>query len=470
MRAPGIVIAVCALASARAAAAPGDDPAAGPSVFTGAVSPDPSSLVGNPAALDLGSEGFHVWLGGLATIDRYGITLDRADASGDLTPGPPVDATTSSWGGQLALYEVKPEFTAGLITDLPPADVQPADRDALRYHTLGGQLREKTYFALAGSLHLAEGLYVGGSAAYVQTVMDLSFARDTALEAGRAGLASDCGGQPCGLENPDADEIYRIHAYRSPRGFNRIAFTLGLAWRISDRASIGAFYREPQGFNGAITDQGTVDVTRAPRDGGTGTGGIATVSYVPAQAFELGGRVTIADGLDAIAGARWELTSRTQELDVRMFGEGLPGFPEWYPRGRGFRDTFAGWAGVEEKDDGRAVVLGARLGVANGPVGTAQLSPAQVDGVQLSGDLGVQWRVSSSIVLQGGYDAHWYLPQDVHASAFDPTARLACVDSNYDLSTPACQAVAGGYGIDTAAGHYARWEHVLRLGLRFDLD
>jgi hypothetical protein len=470
MRAPGIVITAIAAATAPAAAAPGDDPSVGPAVFTGAVSPDWSSLLGNPAALDLGAEGFHAWLGAIGSLDRYGVTLDKADATGALTPGPPVDATTTSWGGQLAFYEVKPEFAAGIIADLPPADVQPADRQALRYHTLGGQLREKTYFALAGSIRLADGFYVGGSAAYVQTVIDLAFARDTALEGGSAGLASDCGGQPCGLENPLADEVYHIHAYRSPRGFNRIAFTLGLAWRISERVAIGAFYREPQGFNGAITDQGTVDVTRAPRDGGTGTGGIATVSYVPAQAFELGGRVTITDGLDAIAGARWELTSRTQDFDLRMFGEGLPGFPQWYPRARGFRDTFAGWAGVEQADDGRTLVLGARLGLSSGAVSPQLLSPMQVDGASLTGDVGAQIRLGGSVVLVVGYGAQWYLPADVNASAYDPTARIQCVDSNYDLSTPACQAVAGGYGIDTGAGHYERWEHVLRVGVRYDLE
>jgi hypothetical protein len=58
----------------------------------------------------------------------------------------------------------------------------------------------------------------------------------------------------------------------------------------------------------------------------------------------------------------------------------------------------------------------------------------------------------------------------VTSSAYDPIARLDCIDSNYDLSTPACQAVRDGYGIDTAAGHYARWDHTLRLGLRIDLE
>src|SRR5262249_49811314 len=154
-----------------------------------------------------------------------------------------------------------------------------------------------------------------------QTVIDMSFARDTALEAGRAGIAQDCGGAPCGLENPAADEIYRIHADRSANGFSRIAFTLGMAWKINDPRAIGAVYREPPGFNGAVTKQGSVEVMTAPRAGTVHElDGLATVGFVPAQSFELGARVGALAGLDAIAGVRWELTSRTEEYDVRMFG------------------------------------------------------------------------------------------------------------------------------------------------------
>jgi hypothetical protein len=320
-RSIGIAVAAAASLATIARASPGDDPIAGHAVFTGAVSPDPTSIVGNPTALDLGREGVHLWLGGLATIDQYAITLAHEDASGALTPGTPADATTSSWGGQLAIYTVKPAFAAGFLLDLPPAAIQPTGLDALRYHTLGGQLRQKTYGALAGSLRLFDGFYVGGSAAYVQTLIDLRFARDTALEGGRAGIASPCDGAPCGLENPAADERYDIHAYQSPQGFNRIAFTLGVTWQVTSAVAIGGMFREPPGLNGAITDQGNVTVVRAPREGvADDLCGIATVAYVPARSFELGARIHALPALDAIAGARWELTSRTTQLDVRIFG------------------------------------------------------------------------------------------------------------------------------------------------------
>jgi hypothetical protein len=457
MRRLEIVIAAIALARV-AHAAPGDDPTTSRTVFAGAVSPDPTSIVGNPAALDLGREGLHIWTGGLATIDRYAITLDQEDASGAKTAGPPVRDTVASPGGQFALYEVRPEFVAGLLVDLPPAEDHPADRDALRYHTLGGGIREKTYAALGGSLRLADGLYVGGSAAYVQTVIDMRFARDTHLETGR-GVGA--------LEDPTADELYDVHAYISPRGFNRIAFTLGLAWKLGSRVAIGAAYREPQGFNGAVIDQGVVNVTRPSGQIDTG---IATVSFIPAQSFELGGRVTLVDGLDAIGGARWDLTSRTTQLDLRMFGSTLAGVPEWYPRPRGFRDTLSAWGGVEQDDTGQTLIGGARIGVSNGATSPSRISPQQVEGWNVSGDLGAQLRLTSALVLVATYDAVWYVPQDVTSSSYDPIARLDCIDSNYDLSTSACQTVRDGYGIDTASGHYSRWQHVVKLGLRLDLD
>ncbi|HTJ41970.1 MAG TPA: hypothetical protein VL463_07720 [Kofleriaceae bacterium] len=461
MRALGIVIVAIA---APAAAAPGDDPATGREVFTGAVSSDATSLVGNPAALDLGREGLHLWVGGLAAIDQYAITLQQESASGAFTDGPAVKDVVTTTGWQAAVYEVKSDFAAGAIINIPPPDEFIADRDALRYHTLGGRVLEKTYAAVGGSIRIAEGLFVGGSASYTGTVIDLAFARDTALENGRSDANAT------GLENPSADEIVRIHADKEDRGFNRIAFTLGFSWQITPKIAVGAFYREPQGFNGDITTSGTVDVTRAPRAGGDATGGLSVVSFVPAQTLELGARAELVTGLHAIGGLRWEATSRTQQLDVRMFGAGLTGFPEWYPRPRGFRDTWSGWAGVEQVDDGQRLVVGARLGLSSGAVAQQRISPMQVEGWNASGALGAQIRLANEVSLVANYDVRWYIPQDVAPSAYDPIERLDCIDSNYDLSSDACQAVRDGYGIDTAAGSYARWQHVLRVGVRIDWE
>lgn len=464
-RARWIVIALAlVIAASRAQASPVDDPSLGRAAFTGAVSADPSSIVGNPAALDLGSEGTHLWLGGVARIDQYRLTLDREDASGNLTPGPDVSATTASPGGQFAAYTVTHDFSLGAMIDLPPAELHPADRDALRYHTLGGGQREKVYAAVAGSLQVIDGLYVGVSAQYIETSIDLAFARDTALETGRSDVGTT------GLENPSADQIYRVHASTGPTAAqNKIAFTMGVVWQVSPRVVLGAMYREPQGFNAAIGTEGTVSVTPAPRTGGPAVGGLATVAYIPPQIFELGARVRAWETIDAIGGARYEHTSRTSQYDLRMFGHDLEGVaPEWYPRARGWRDVVEAWGGLEQVDDGRTLLLGGRLGFESGAVAPAALSPLQVEGWSLTADVGARLRLKTHLVIAAGYGVQYYPSHDVSASAYDPIARLDCIDSNYDYSTPACAAVRGGFGTDTAAGTYARIGHVLHLGLRYD--
>ena len=458
--APALVIA----AGRVVRASPVDDPSTGPAAFTGAVSPDPSSIVGNPAALDLGSEGTHLWLGGVARIDQYRLTLDREDASGNLTPGPAVTDTTWSPGGQFAAYTVQHDFSLGAMIDLPPAEEHPEGGDALRYHTLGGGQREKIYAAVAGSLQVFEGFYIGGSAQYVETSIDLAFARDTALESGRPDVATT------GLENPAADQIYTVHASTGPTAAqDKIAFTMGAVWKVSPRVAIGAVFREPQGVGAAVGTEGTVGVTPAPRTGGPAVGGLATIAFVPPQIFEVGARVRAWEAIDAVGGARWERTSRTAQYDLRMFGKDVAGVaPEWYPRARGWRDVVEAWGGLEQVDDGQPLLVGARLGVESGAVAPGELSPLQVEGWSMNADLGARVRLHTHLVIAIGYDVQYYPAHDVGASAYDPIARLDCIDSDYDYSTPACAAVRAGFGTDTAAGHYARLGHVFHLGLRYD--
>jgi hypothetical protein len=57
----------------------------------------------------------------------------------------------------------------------------------------------------------------------------------------------------------------------------------------------------------------------------------------------------------------------------------------------------------------------------------------------------------------------------VNKSAFDPNDRFACIASGYDYTTTACEGVRQGYAIPTAAGDYARFEHALRIALRYEL-
>jgi len=58
---------------------------------------------------------------------------------------------------------------------------------------------------------------------------------------------------------------------------------------------------------------------------------------------------------------------------------------------------------------------------------------------------------------------------NVTNSAFDPRARVQCIDSGFDYATDACAATRNGYGINSADGSYQRWEHTFRVMLRRDL-
>ncbi len=471
-RAPVFLALAAVLGAPVAAASPGPDQAAGHPVFTGAVSPHPTSIIGNPAALNLGSEGGHVWLGGFAALDQYRIRLRTIDpATGASAEGPPVSATTWSPGGALGVYTVQPAFTFAGMVALPPADEQITARSALRYHTLGGYRRERTFAALAGALRLWNGMYVGGSASYVDTTIEMAFARDTALEGGggATGLGLDCGGAPCGLGNPLADEIYRIKTSTwSTKAQAKIAFTMGFVWKVTSRVTLGAVYREPQGFNAAIAAPGVVAVTGAPRAGGVVTGGAAVLAVVPPQTFEIGARIRSWPWGETVLGARWLNLSREREYDLRMYGRALGDVPEWYPRPEGFHDVFQTWAGIEQHDDGQRAVVGGRLGFDSSATAVDRLSPARVEGAQLTADVGLQLRILPNLLLDAGYGVRYQPEKNVITSAYDPLARLDCVAADYAYDAPGCAAVRGGYGINTATGTYLRVTHAARVGVRWE--
>ena len=69
-------------------------------------------------------------------------------------------------------------------------------------------------------------------------------------------------------------------------------------------------------------------------------------------------------------------------------------------------------------------------------------------------------------VVQAGYDLTWFPPVDSSDSAFDPIARLDCVDSDYDFDE--CEAAREGRATPTAAGTYRRVRHSVTLALRYD--
>lgn len=456
-----------------ASGSPRSDPTTGRAVFTGATVPSPTSIGLAPAALGLGTLD-EIYVAVTSVIEQLGIDRNSIDlATGELTAGPSLRDVEIGPGANVAfLWHPSDRLTLGFEARVPPPEMQPDGRDALRYHTLG--VGQRTYTATVGvSLRVTSAFFFGASLGHENTFLHLRYGRDTALEAGHGagGVDSDCGGAACGVENPAATELYDVNVRTPWLATSNLKVNIGTVVRVAPEVWIGLTYHTPPGFDIQTSLGGTMDVTRAPRDGGALTQGDATVlvSYPASIDAEL--RARLPEQLELHAGGRWEDLSRMQAYDVRGYGGTLRanGIPEGMLRARGLHDAVSLWAGVEQVDTGETWRLGARIGFETSSVANDRLSPLTVAPAAVTVDLGAQLRLSSAWRLQLSYGIAYSPTVKVDHSAFDPRARIDCIDSGYDYATPGCEAVRDGYAIPTATGSYQRIDHALRLGLRYSL-
>jgi len=456
---------------APAGASPRSDPTAGRAVFTGAATPHATSVSLNPAAIGLGPVG-EIYAAVVTTLQQLGIDRRTLDpATGTLAPGARVRDTQLGPGGMLGfIWHPSDRLTIGGEARLPPPEMLTEDRTALAYHTLGDG--QRTYVATLGvSLRITRKFHFGASLSHENTFLRLRYARDTALEAGSGpgGITSDCGGAPCGIENPQATELYDVDVASRWISTSNLKVHLGTVFSVHPDVWIGLAYHTPPGFNIQTTLDGTMDVTRAPRDGGEVIRGGATV-YVSFPASVDGEvRVRLPEDLELHVGARWEDLSRMQAYDVRGYGSTFrnAGIPEWTLRPRGLIDAVSGWAGIEQVDKGKLYRLGARLGFETASVPTGRTSPVAIGPAKATIDIGGQLRFGAGVV-QLSYGIGLSARVSVDDSDYDPRYRLDCLDT-LDYTSPACEATRAGYAIPTAAGDYSRVDHALRLGFRYAL-
>jgi hypothetical protein len=473
---PAAVAAAFALAiapPATAAGSPLDDPTAGRAVFTGAATPHATSILLDPAALALGPTGVHFYVGGTLTLDQAAIDRKEIDlATGGLRDGERIRTLGIAPGGTFGAWTVTASRTlavGALLVSPAPAPPFPEDEPGLGYHSLGGVHRTTELATLAAAYRVIRRFYVGGAVSLTRTRVRLSFLRDTALEAGRdpaRGIASDCGGGPCGVEHPAAAERYDIDAFpTSLVAAENLTVRVSALVEVYPQWWLGATYRFA---STGVSLDGSATVTGAPRDGGVVRRGDALVHFdLPATIdAELRGR--ISEGFDLHVGGRYEDLSVFRSYDVRLLG--LPSeIPDWIERPRGYQDTIRMWAGVEQVDVGvdQPFLWGARIGFASPEVTTGRLSPTTNQRWSLTGDVGGQLRIGG-VVAQLGYGIDFRPTVGVDDSEYNPIDRLDCIDSGFDYATTACQRVRDGYAIPTAAGSYRRLTHAFRLGLRYD--
>jgi hypothetical protein len=447
-------------------------------VFTGATMPHATSISLNPAAIGLGAFD-EVYVAFAGALDQFHIDLDKVDLSGTHTAGPRVRDVEPSPAGVLAfIYHLAGEaVTLGFEARTTPRESFPEERDALRYHTLGGGQRD--WLATVGaSIKVTGDLFFGASLSHQNSFLRLRYARDTALDAGTGprGVASDCGGAPCGLENPVATEVYDVDVRSPAFATANLKVSVGALYQIARDTWIGVGYHTPPGLAVQTELAGRVQIERAPRDCPGGCDPIKGDAVVEIQfpaSVDAELRARLPSQLDLHIGGRWEDLSRFSAYDVRLYGSTLPrnGIPEWMLRPRGMHDAFAVWAGLEQVDTGKKPrTYGVRAGYETASVPDARTSPVTIAPASFTLDVGAQWRTQSHLIFQLSYGAQFFPSVNARDSAFDPLARIACLDSATDYSTPACRSVRNGYAIPSAAGDYERIQHAVRFGLRYEFQ
>lgn len=463
---------LCAL-HVGAHASPRSDPTQGRAVFTGASTPSATSIEINPAALGLGVTD-EVYLGVTATIDHLSIRRRTLDlGSGALLDGDSASQNLVSPGGMLAYVwhsGVGGRVTLGLAMHSSPAERFIEDEEPLRYYTLGGSHRAYSA-SVASSIRLSSRFYVGVTLSLRPSFLRLQYARDTALaNAGdpALGLDSDCSGSPCGLENPDATERYDVEVRSDWIALDNVVATVGFVVRLAKDVWLGVGYHTPPGLSIQNELTGTMEVERAPRDGGGFVSGGSTVYLSQPASIDAEVRARLSPSMDLHVGGRWEDLSRLQDYDVRGYGSVFPrdNIPEIQIRARGFHDSFAAWAGIDQVEREFPLIVGGRIGFETASLDDDRTSPMTIAPASATLDAGVQYRLTPLVVLQASYGLQYFLKVDVANSAFDPRDQLACADSGFDYLTAACAAVRGGYALDTAAGEYQRIQQAARLALR----
>ncbi len=461
------MVAVAAL-TAPAVASPAEDPATDGVVFAGVTGIDPANAKTNPAALLRLPPGLYLFTIGTVALDQ--LTIQRrlvAADDGTLSNGPEVSGTTIGAGvaGGVIIFLVPGVAIAATSALRPPAETLADDR--VGYQTRGSRLRRIDWFTIAGAVRVTSRIFVGVAVAGAARHQRLGFFRDAALEAGRdpiRGVASDCGGTPCGLEHAAAREAWRVDVGQD-NPLDSVVYTVGVMARLPKGMWAGLAAERQLS---PLEMTGDVEIVRAPRDGGGLVNGEAVVRQRLPEAWRLGLRGPVAPGWELAGELRWRRLGRTDQIDVRVLGSELIGtdLPEQIVRSQGLRDGFAADLGLEPVDVGQRWRFGGKLGIDRGVVAPDRLSPRAPWGTQVSAALGAQLRLDRWI-LQLGYRFDAQLPTSSDPSAFDPIARLDCVDAHYDYELPACETLRAGYATSTAAGTYGRFGHTVRVALRF---
>jgi long-subunit fatty acid transport protein len=460
-----------------ARAAPLDEPFVGGLSFTGPTSPSLAAIYWNPAALGL-VRGTQVMVSGSmrlssTTVTRASIDPTTGAPGGAFAPG----ASTASDVTQPVQWPIGPgaflgvssdlggdRFTIGFATYMPYLQqtkfaLSPTRDEPTRYQALQIDLRNLALVP-ALSIRFAGDFRVGLSTGFLFSTGRLTFSEDTALD----GLTKNCGGAPCGAENPQAAARYDVS---SGNGLGDAKFSVTLGGGIYYRrqnVEIGlAYSSRPLGSSvPGVEVAGERTTVTAPSGspvtcptGSTTRCVFGDLSYRLPDVWIGGVTWRLRPGLELTAMARWIWFHVHDRIDVRLTGPTLEaaGVPEHVVLYRGFHDVWDVRGRVSYWFRER-VRVGAELRVETSAVDPSAVNAAAVDGLKVEPLALAEARLTRHVWLSAGYGVTLMSEVTANPSAFDPTAATACVDAGNALDK--CVARDAGRARPTAAGTYTR--------------
>jgi hypothetical protein len=217
--------------------------------------------------------------------------------------------------------------------------------------------------------------------------------------------------------------------------------------------------------------------------GGPCRGG-ADIAYSLPDVFHLGARILLTEKLELSTWGRLTLyggygTSSDpafRGVVVRLAGAPVTqaGAPEQIVLARSLQPAFAAEVGLRYRP-----ITALRIGLSfvgeSSAVPEAYVNAAAVDAPKVDITAAVEWRprpfhIRSAEIgfhLGASYGLTALFPVSPNPGAFDPNARVRCVDAHYSLD--ACADDLAGRGLPSAAGHYSLVMHHLTAsaGLHF---
>ena len=478
-----------------ASAAPLDEPFIGGLSFDGPTSANLGAVYWNPAALGL-VRGFQLMVaasGRLSTVEVNRRPINMADGTpGGTTTFPAArarDLTGPSPFGPNSYFALSTDFggdrfTIAFATYMPYLQrinfpVSPNGDEPTRYQALAIDLRN-LLLAPALSIRFGNDFRVGFAPGFLFSTGRLVFAEDVALDGGTAGLNSDCGGAPCGAENPSAAARYDINSGHNI-GDAKFSLTLGAGLYYRRRSfELGVAYQShPLGgdVNGVEVAGARTTVTLPPRDmmGGGSVLGCSNMqsgrcifgdlSYRLPDVWIAGATWRLRPGLELTAMVRWLWLSMHDKIDIRLSGQPLD------TNGRDLPQHVVLWRGFKDVWDTRVRIsywwrerirVGAMLRFETSAVDTAAVNAAAVDGFKIQPVGLIEVRILRQLWLGGGYGITFMPAVEVTDSVFKPELAPGCVNQATDtppgaggsLTAPACQQRLSGQARPTAVGRY----------------